>query len=111
MGRTRRGRRRQRQLNLQKLPYLLKGGQMIKLMPWRRRPIMPRRTRRRLIREQGGSWQILRGRKKARKVMDKLAKITKLKEEVASGKQLEKNQLEMIAKEKDLTEELKMLQL
>ena len=44
-------------------------------------------------------------------VMDKLAKITKLKEEVAGGKQLEKNQLEMIAKEKDLTEELKMLQL
>ena len=27
-------------------------------------------------------------------VMDKLAKITKLKEEVAGGKQLEKNQLE-----------------
>merc|ERR1711974_500063 len=49
--------------------------------------------------------------KKARKVMDKLAKITKLKEEVAGGKQLEKNQLEMISKEKELTEELKMLQL
>ena len=45
------------------------------------------------------------------KVMDKLAKITKLKEEVAGGKQLEKNQLEMISKEKELTEELKMLQL
>ena len=43
--------------------------------------------------------------------MDKLAKITKLKEEVAGGKQLEKNQLEMISKEKELTEELKMLQL
>merc|ERR1712037_549446 len=38
--------------------------------------------------------------KKARKVMDKLAKISKLKEEVAGGKQLEKNQLEMISKEK-----------
>merc|ERR1712158_198628 len=49
--------------------------------------------------------------KKARKVMDKLAKITKLKEEAAGGKQLEKNQLEMISKEKELTEELKMLQL
>ena len=45
------------------------------------------------------------------KVMDKLAKISKLKEEVAGGKQLEKNQLEMISKEKELTEELKMLQL
>ena len=43
--------------------------------------------------------------------MDKLAKITKLKEEVVGGKQLEKNQLEMISKEKELTEELKMLQL
>lgn len=40
-------------------------------------------------------------------VMDKLAKITKLKEEVAGGKQLEKNQLEMISKKKELTEELK----
>ena len=29
-------------------------------------------------------------------VMDKLAKINKLKEEAAGGKQLEKNQLEMI---------------
>merc|ERR1711994_728983 len=49
--------------------------------------------------------------KKARKVMDKLAKINKLKEEAAAGKQLEKNQLEMISKEKELPEELKMLQL
>ena len=44
-------------------------------------------------------------------VMDKLAKITKLKEEAAGGKQLEKNQLEMISKEQELAEELKMLQL
>jgi len=49
--------------------------------------------------------------KKARKVMDKLAKINKLKEEAAGGKQLEKNQLEMISKEQELAEELKMLQL
>ena len=40
-------------------------------------------------------------------VMDKLAKITKLNEKVAGGKQLEKNQLEMISKKKELTEELK----
>merc|ERR1712107_743767 len=46
--------------------------------------------------------------KKARKVMDKLAKINKLKEEAAGGKQLEKNQLEMISKEQELAEELKM---
>ena len=39
--------------------------------------------------------------------MDKLAKITKLNEKVAGGKQLEKNQLEMISKKKELTEELK----
>ena len=39
------------------------------------------------------------------------AEDSKLKEEVAGGKQLEKNQLEMISKEKELTEELKMLQL
>merc|ERR1711999_28068 len=44
--------------------------------------------------------------KKARKVMDKLAKINKLKEEAAGGKQLEKNQLEMISKEQELAEEL-----
>ena len=44
-------------------------------------------------------------------VMDKLAKIAKLKEEAAGGKQLEKNQLEMISKEQELAEELKMLQL
>ena len=44
-------------------------------------------------------------------VMDKLAKINKLKEEAAGGKQLEKNQLEMISKEQELAEELKMLQL
>ena len=78
-----------------------------------------------ISREQEESWLIPRGRKRPErwfpililasnltlKVMDKLAKISKLKEEVAGGKQLEKNQLEMISKEKELTEELKMLQL
>merc|ERR1712107_82497 len=38
-------------------------------------------------------------------------KARKLKEEAAGGKQLEKNQLEMISKEQELAEELKMLQL
>ena len=86
-----------------------------------------------IFRELEAFWRILRGRRKLErcfiavntfsplqctvtlnfslKVMDKLAKISKLKEEVAGGKQLEKNQLEMISKEKELTEELKMLQL
>merc|ERR1719234_806742 len=39
--------------------------------------------------------------KKSKKVMDKLAKITKLKEEVARGKQLEKNQLEIFPRRRN----------
>jgi len=49
--------------------------------------------------------------KKIRKLNDKLAKIKKLKEEKLGGKELEKNQLEMISKENDVVEELRMLQL
>jgi translation initiation factor 2A len=49
--------------------------------------------------------------KKVRKLNDKLAKIQKLKEEKAEGKELEKNQLEMISKENDIVEELRMLEL
>jgi translation initiation factor 2A len=49
--------------------------------------------------------------KKVRKLTDKMAKIAKLKEEQAGGKELEKNQLEMLSKEAELAEELRMLQL
>lgn len=49
--------------------------------------------------------------KKVRKLNEKLAKIKKLKEEKAGGKELEKNQLDMLSKENELAEELRMLQL
>merc|ERR1711881_522954 len=47
--------------------------------------------------------------KKIRKVNDKLAKIEKLKAQLAEGKSLEKNQIESLSKEQTLLDELKAL--
>merc|ERR1712106_401840 len=47
--------------------------------------------------------------KKIRKVNDKLAKIDKLKAQLAEGKALEKNQLDSLTKEAGLLDELKAL--
>jgi len=49
--------------------------------------------------------------KKVKKLTEKLGKIAKLREEQAGGRELEKNQVEMLAKEGDLLEELRQLQL
>lgn len=49
--------------------------------------------------------------KKVKKLTEKLGKIAKLKEEQAGGKELEKNQMEMLSKEGAVLEELKQLQL
>merc|ERR1719382_81730 len=49
--------------------------------------------------------------KKVKKLTEKLGKTAKLREEQAGGRELEKNQVEMLAKEGDLLEELRQLQL
>ena len=49
--------------------------------------------------------------KKMKKLTEKLAKIQKLKREQAGGKKLEKNQVELISKENEVSEEIKLLQL
>jgi len=49
--------------------------------------------------------------KKIRKLNDKLTAIKKLKEKVAAGENLEKNQLDKLAKEGDLIQELQSLQI
>lgn len=49
--------------------------------------------------------------KKMKKRTEKLAKIQKLKGEQAEGKKLEKNQVEMISKENEVSEEIQLLQL
>ena len=49
--------------------------------------------------------------KKLRKLNDKLIAIQKLKQQQKEGKQLEKNQLEKISKEKEITVEIQNLKL
>jgi len=49
--------------------------------------------------------------KKVRKLTDKIDAIQKLKDKVAAGENLEKNQLDKLTKEQELIEELKLLKL
>jgi len=70
------------------------------------------------IKESSNSYQGAKGllfdpqkEKKVKKLTEKIAKIQKLKEDKAGGKELEKNQVEMLSREVDLLEELRTLQL
>ena len=71
-----------------------------------------------MIKESSNSYQGAKGllfdpqkEKKVKKLTEKMAKIQKLKEDKAGGKELEKNQLEMLSREAELLEELRTLQL
>ena len=70
------------------------------------------------IKESSNSYQGAKGllfdpqkEKKVKKLTEKIAKIQKLKDDKAGGKELEKNQVEMLSREVDLLEELRTLQL